>query len=225
MTLGTNKSAVPVGMWPKARVKETRRFSFLRTVPLNFPFLHHLYSSNHTGKVPTFRNLARTISSKWKGLQPGVQESYGKLAAIQRRQYEVECDKASTKVWKNHKKLSPVTVPLPGLVEDHEVDQVVDDVLSELQMDETVVKETNPKQTDFWPLLGCSTPIANFVRNQCFPQHVLKHKTTCLPCTVIVSNPNIKTLEQSLDRDGRGFCLQALLCEDCALQNSVSVKH
>lgn len=175
--------------------------------------------SNHLGKV-SFRELARVVSSNWKGLQPEVKESYGKLAAFQRRQYELEIDKSPTKVWQNHQKVTPpitfANVEIPSLVENEDVEQVVDDVLAELEMDESTQteKKDNPAP-EFWPLLGPPTPIGDFVRNQCYPQFALTHTNTCLPCTMVLNQkPYIDILKKSLDEDCRDFFLNALKDDD-----------
>ena len=164
------------------------------------------------------------MANNWKGLQPEVKESYGKLAAFQQRQYEKEVQPKVPPKWKNHVKVlatTPMSVqdpplPVPSLVEDEDVDQVVNDVLALLGAEDVVLDPPlTTTEPPFWPLHHM-TPIADFIRSHRYPQHALTPRTTCLPCTTTAgrSSHEAVVLAAILEEDGRDFFLKSLLLED-----------
>ena len=182
------------------------------------------------------------IASNWKSLDTHQKEMYGKIATAKKREYDAcsssnKAAQRTTPMWKNHVKTNHMVafdsaVGSPVLIEEEVVEQVVEDVLAELEEQDSVSTNTtaastltNPDGDDppvFWPLMGPKTPIADFIRNQCYPQHALECQTTCLPCTVSTPTTTageVKLLADSLDEGTRAFCLRALLRRDSTLSN------
>jgi len=236
-------------------------------------------SLSRNGKVD-FSELAHVVASNWRGLAPEEKIPYGKLAAFQQRQMEEYYKQPTTSYpsWNkdhvkvqdaitlpahpaNHHNKSSVWVEIETDVEDDVVlEEVVEDVMAEIEagFSNSIIapedkEEHNPPPT-LWPLLGESTPIADYIRCCRYPQHALQHTHTCMPCITTTtatttaatstvtdddmlattakttyhhrhhhhhhrhrvhewkcSQSDVVLLSQSLEAEGRDFCLQALL--------------
>jgi len=214
-------------------------------------------SLGRNGKID-FSELAHVVASNWKGLAPEEKIPYGKLAAFQQSQMEkyYKQPTSSSPTWdkKHVKQQSVMTLPpsptkfannenSPVWVEDDDdmvLEEVVEDVMKEIEAgistsDADKEENINSHSPTFWPLMGKSTPIADYIRCCRYPQHALQHTHTCMPCTTTISPITMMTttmkhchshhhwkcsqsdvvfLSQSLEAEGRDFCLQALLGDD-----------
>ena len=181
-------------------------------------------TSHHDDKVD-FTGLAHVVANSWKGLQPEIKVAYGKLAAFQQHLFEKEKQQqlSAPPTWKNHVKVveSPKSLSVPSLVEDDVAEEIVEDVFTELEKEESQAetKETSPPPPPpqpFWPLQGASAPIADFIRSARHPQLTLEHTQTCLACVEPPAKrrrtgSEIAELSAVLEEDGKDFFLRALL--------------